>query len=293
MVIANGTRSLYNSGRPSKLRSLKIAQAFPGILERQYPIVKGGYPLLTILYLLRMQDIDAVPISPVTKSRARAVFGLSSLPLFMNLAPERFAELLRGPCEAASDELSLLNVEDELDSLLEAFESKRLGFALVCDGGRVMRAGLVSLPDVLALYGRGSIKTSITIDQIGSPVFAMPGETTIHEALRTMFEKKQRRIFISGEGTYISDRTIMAYLFSPVFLEERGRGSTRDPLSTQIASVGRLSPAVVGPKTSLKAAAGKLAKDRGGCLITSDRERVVTPWDVVMKPWLSGKLVIP
>lgn len=113
---------------------MKIKQAFPGILDRKYPVVKGEYPLLTVLYLLRMKDVDAVPISPVTKDRARAVFGRSSLPRFLNPDPRKFADLLSGPCEAASDELSLVTVDDDLESLLRAFESSRLGFAFVVAG---------------------------------------------------------------------------------------------------------------------------------------------------------------
>jgi hypothetical protein len=34
-----------------------------------------------------------------------------------------------------------------------------------------------------------------------------------------------------------------------------------------------------------------LRNDRGGC-VTASEKRVVTPWDVVMKPWLSDGLTI-
>lgn len=77
---------------------MKVGEAIPGVLRRQYAAVKGAYPLLTVPYLLRMEDVDALPILP---------------------------------CEAASDELGLVRADDDLSSLLEAFESRRLGFALV------------------------------------------------------------------------------------------------------------------------------------------------------------------
>ncbi|MDA4123343.1 MAG: CBS domain-containing protein [Thaumarchaeota archaeon] len=270
---------------------MKIEQAFPHILEKQVPVVKSNYPLLTVLYLLRMQDVDAVPIVPVTNKGARAVFGFSSLPHFMNLGPEGFAELLRGPCEAASDELNLLSVEDELGSLLDAFKSRTLGLALVHEGGRKMKAGLLSLTDVLALYGTGVIHAGMTVGDVGSPILSLPSTTTIREALQAMFRHRHRRVFLTGVEAYVSDRSIMSSLFSPTILEQLGSEKSKDILSTPIAKVEKVTPVAVGPKTSLSKAAYMLRRDRGGCLITSEK-KVVTPWDVVMKPWLTDRLTI-
>ncbi|MGA2664608.1 MAG: hypothetical protein ABSF83_06675, partial [Nitrososphaerales archaeon] len=58
---------------------MKIGSAFPRILDRWYPTIRPTYPLLTVLNLLRMQDVAAVPLDEGSDSR-RAVFGFSSLP---------------------------------------------------------------------------------------------------------------------------------------------------------------------------------------------------------------------
>jgi hypothetical protein len=238
-----------------------------------------------------VKDIDAVPIIPVTKG-ARAVFGFSSLPRFVNLGPERFAGLLRGPCEVASDELAVLSIEDNLKVLLKAFESRRLGFALVHDGGKKMKAGLVSLADVLTLYGTGMLRTEVTVEDVSTPIFSMPASTTIREALKATFRHRYRRIFLEGERAYISDRSIMSYLFSPMVLEELNRGGQdKDILSIPISKTAKAAPLAISPKINMKTAALKLTKDRGGCLVTSDG-KMVTPWDAVMKPWFSGKLTM-
>jgi hypothetical protein len=270
---------------------LKIKQAFPGILRRQYPIVKAQYPLLTVLYLLRMKDVDAVPIFPVTKVDARAVFRFSSLPRIMNLSPGGFVDLLKGPCEAASDELALVSVEEDLESLLDAFASRRLGFALVHDGRKTMRVGLASLADVLALYGKGAISTDMTVDDICTPIFSMPGKTTIRKALQAMFRHRYRRIFLPGKKEYVSDRSVMSHLFSPTVLEELSQDAGSDALSMPIAGVEPLVPIAIRAGTNMKTTAFGLGMDRGGCLATR-KGKVVTPWDAVMKPWLSGRLVI-
>jgi hypothetical protein len=274
---------------------LKIRHAFPALLNRQYPIVKATYPLLTVLYLLRMQDVDAVPITPITKKGARAVFGFSSLPQFMDLGPNGFAKLLRGPCEVASDELTMVSADDDLQTLLSAFESRKLGIALIHgDDGRETRTGLMSLSDVLPLYGSGILHSKATVEEVGTPIFSMPGTTTIRETLKAMFCHRYRRVFLSGDKTpfsYVSDRTIMSYLFSPTVLEELDREDAKDVLSTPIAKVGKVAADVTSSRTSLKTAALALTKKRGGCLVTRDGG-VLTPWDAVMKPWSTGKLTI-
>ncbi len=259
-------------------------------MQTQYPTVKAGYPLLTILYLLRMDDVDAVPILPLAKKGSRAVFGFSSLPLFMKLSPRRFAEVLRGPCEAASDELPVVSARAELDSLFEAFRSRRLGFAVVHDGTLASRPGLVGLWDVLRLYGTGALRTDMRAEDVGTKILTTPGAITIRDALRTMFRNRHRRVFLPGGRSYISDRSVMNYLFSPTVLEEIGREGGRDALATPITRLVASAPIAVSQRMPARSAALNLRKDRGGCLVAGGR--VVTPWDVVMKPWLSGKLTV-
>jgi CBS domain-containing protein len=270
---------------------LKLDSAFPHILERQYPVVKPDYPLLAVLYLLRMKDVDAVPIVTQRGTRGRAVFGFSSLPKLVTLGPARFDRLLRGPCEEASDTLVSLSVEEDLESLLETFNSSGLGVALVRGTGSDKRTGLVSLADVLRLYSSGAIRTDITTEDVGTRIFSLPRNTPIRRALQEMFRHSYRRIFLPGERTYVSDRGVMGYIFSPVVLEEIGNHPHEDILAAPLDEAEKETPLVVAPGTAVKMAALKLQGDRGGCLVTRG-DKVITPWDVVMKPWLSGRLTI-
>jgi CBS domain-containing protein len=269
---------------------LKIIQAFPKIMQTQYPTVKAGYPLLTILYLLRMTDVDAVPILPLAEKGSRAVFGFSSLQLFMKLSPRHFGEVLRGPCEAASDELPVVSAGAELESLFEAFRSRQLGFAIVHDGTRTSRPGLIGLWDVLRLYGTGALRTELRTEDLGTKILITSGAITIRDALRTMFRSRHRRIFLPGGRSYVSDRSVMNYLFSPTVLEEIGRDGGRDALATPITQLHASAPIAVSQRMPARSAALNLRKDRGGCLVAG--RKVVTAWDVVMKPWLTGKLTI-
>lgn len=265
---------------------MRVRQAFPQVLERRYPTVKPDYSLLTVLYLLRMQDVDAVPISPLAQKSPRAVFGYSTLPRMVNMAPKEFEQFLNGPCVEASSELAAVKLDDDLEDLLRAFDSKKLGFAVVRATGPA-RASLVTLADFLGLYAKGALRTTLTARQVASKVVPMPGSTTIREALKAMIARRQRRVFISGKGTFVSDRSIMHHLFSPMILEDvTGK---EDVLSEPIDRIEQLSPARVKPTASLPTAAKALLKDRGGCL-TAGEGTVVTPWDLVMKAWKVGAL---
>ena len=270
---------------------MKIRTAFPHILDRQYPSVKPDYPLLTILYLLRIKDIDAVPITYADERKDRAVFGFSSLPKFMAMGTKGFADLLKEPCELASDELPSLAVDEDLESLLDAFASRRLGFALVHGlGASKGRVSFASLTDILGLYGRRAISTGMLLGEVTTPIFSMSRTSSIRSALQAMFRNRYRRVFVS-EREFVSDRSVMEHVFSPFTLEQMQWDFGRDVLGTPIDKLDKATAMVAGPRTSLRTAAIKLGEDRGQCLVVGGGG-VATPWDVVMKPWLARKLTV-
>jgi hypothetical protein len=268
---------------------LKIRAAFPNILKRQYPFVKPDYPLLTVLYLLRMNEVDAVPLEPEEGKENRAVFGFSSLPKFMSLAPKRFAHLLKEPCARASDELATFGMDADLEDVLDAFASKRLGFAFVHGAGaRSGRNSLITLGDFLEMYGKNTLSSDLLVRDVASSMLVVPDSTTIRSALQTMFRNRYRRVFVS-ERECVSERNVMQYVFSPLILEELGAGTGRDLMATPISRLGRSRPTVVPPYADLRTSALKLRGGMGRCLIVGSG-KLASPWDVVMKPWKSGRL---
>jgi len=103
---------------------VKIGSAFPHLLEKKYPSVKPAYPLLSVLNLLRMNDISAVPLDEGAAS-SRAVSGFSCLPKLMKMSPKSYEKFLEGPCEQGSSTLDSFGVEDDLENVLEAL--KKIG----------------------------------------------------------------------------------------------------------------------------------------------------------------------
>ncbi len=271
---------------------MKIGSAIPRLLERKYPTVRPSYPLLTVLYLLRIQDIPAVPIVGDGKA-PRAVFGFSVLPKMMDLTPKTFDAYLSGPCEAASDELESFSMDDDVEDLLESFERTKLGVSLVSGKARGQpHATLVTLVDLLRLYKTRQFTSDMLVEEVGSPIVALPGKTSVRDAVQTMFRLKVRRVFISGERMYISDRSIVERVLSPASLVRSAGEEGIGALKAEIETLKKTSPIEVQKGTSLQSAALRLRSDWGPCLTVQGEDRVLTPWDVIMKPWAAERLTI-
>ncbi len=269
---------------------MRLGSALPFVLERQRAIVKPDFPLITVLYLLRMQDLAAVPLTS-DNDECRAVLGFSSLEKLVTMGHKRFASFVQGPCVKASDRLDSLTADQELGELLDCFRSRKLGCAGLRASGSRGRPSLVTLGDVLRLYDTGLLKTDMTAEDVASPIFSMPGDTPVRDALETMFERQYRRIFIEGDGCYVSDRSMIDYILNPESLDSLVYEPHRDPLVTPIGELWSAGPVAVGQRTNLGEAALKLQKHGAECLVIRGG-KVITRWDLVMKPWLAGKLVV-
>jgi len=269
-----------------------IASAFPGIMERQYPILKPDVPLLTALYFLKMKDMDAVPITYDDVNVRRVVLVFSGLNELLRLGPKAFNDVLKAPCEQVSDELPVVGAEEEVGTLLDAFVRRKLGLALVREvsPGNQGRDALISLTEFLDLYGTGTISSTQLVEDVGTPIFSMPGKTPLRTALQAMFSHGYRRVFIEGEDTYLSDRGLVDQILSPKVIAELGKEGADDVLSFPINKMKRSIPLRIAPRMSLKDAAFTLGRERGRCLRSGDK--VVTPWDIIVKPWKAKRLKI-
>lgn len=270
---------------------MRLDAAFPDIVNRTYAIVKPSFPLITVLYLLRIQELAAVPLASEGKDGCSVVFGFSSLERLIEIGAKRFASLLQRPCGYASKRIDCLSADQDLGELLDSFEAQNLGVAAVREDSSTRRS-LVTLADVIELYERGSIRSDMVVEDVASPIFAMSGETSVRDAVQAMFEHRCRRIFVCGEEGYITERSVINYILSPWALVDYGREGQKDPLNAPIGKLMRVAPVSVSPRLGLREGALKLGEQKSGCLVLRGEEKVVTPWDLTLKPWTSGGLVV-
>ena len=129
----------------------------------------------------------------------------------------------------------------------------------------------------------------MTVEQVASPIFSMPKDSTLKTVLQEMFDHRFRRMFVDGENSLITDRRIIGYIFSAARLTE----STKKPetlLDAKLGDLERMEPIPISSQTNIKKAASSMKDAIEECLICD--KGVVTPWDLVMKPFINGKLVI-
>lgn len=266
---------------------MKIGEALPHIFNRTYPVLEPGTQMLLAVSLLRFHQIDALPIGfkPGQKKKF-AVFGFSCLSRLQETPPKEYARFLEQPCETASLQLSTVDVDDTIVSLLEVFEKTKFGFSWV-ESARI--GGFASLRDLLELYQNGVLDTTMTVEQVASPIFSLPSKTQLKSVLQEMFNHRFRRMFIKGENTLVTDRRIIGYVFSSSRLSDTSVHPER-LLDASLGDLEKVEPIPINGKTSIKKAALAMKDAVEECLICD--KGVVTPWDLVMKPKMNGRLMI-
>ena len=267
---------------------MRIREAFPRLFERAYPAVDPTTPILSVLPLLRFHEIDVLPLSFDASSKQKGVFGFSCLARLVKVRPDGVGSFLKRPCEVVSEPLATIRADRTLASLLNVFLRRRFGFARVVESKGA--GALLALPDVLGLYQDGVLVSSLALEHVGSTAFSMPSRSTVREALVEMFDRRIRRVFISGTHQFIWDRSIIEHLFSPAMVARAARPEPEDILATPISEIGTTTAKVGDERMRLREAAALLKVEPGQCLVFNGK--VVTPWDIVMKPWKESKLKI-
>jgi CBS domain-containing protein len=172
--------------------------------------------------------------------------------------------------------------EAPFDDILEAYSETKIGGARVTKGHH---EALITLEDAVGLISSGRLSTNMTTAEVGSVPVTISKEEPIIGAIREMVSKNIRRLFVDEK--FISDRTVIDYMFDPVRL-----GIARDHperwIEGTVAELGTKSPGSC-KSGSLDEAAKEIGDAPDDCLLTDDR-RVISRWDIVMKPWRTGKL---
>ncbi len=275
---------------------MKIGEALPELVTKNVPSLSYNDSMLTAVTTLISQDLGIMSIGP-EKTRARAdptlrhlaISGYSVISKLSDLAPQSYSGFLSSPCVSNALPIGEVTPDDDLISLLHVFEASTFGFALIED--RVSRepGGIVSVADMLGLYQRGILSSDLSVrDVASSPLFSLPKESSIGNAIHEMMARKVRRIVISGTHYFVSDREVLKF----IFFQDHSAMITRAPqklLDASINEVRTYRAATMRGSEDMKRAA-KILHDGQECAISEDG--ILTPWDLLMKPWRLGRLRI-
>ena len=254
----------------------------------------GNDPILLAGSLLRYNDVHFLPAGKDIPPRKFEVPNVTLHPAFgsygilkkvASSAKSDYYKTLWSKAVEIPTWIGSCNFDSQFEEVLEAFSSTKFG------GMRVTRSGeeaLLTLGEVVGLISERRLSTHMLTDDVCSIPSAIAGDQPIIEAIKKMISDNIRRLFVQGgKGRFISDRTIIEYMFSPRRLE-----IARDHPEEWInGDVSELPTKVPGRcKTGdLDEAAKAMGKAPDDCL-TTDEWMVISRWDLVVKPWRARKL---
>ena len=224
-----------------------------------------------------------VELTGVTLHPAYGSFGI--LKRIVDSEPKEYYKTLWSKSADVLVWIGSCRYQQPFDDILEAFSVTKFGGARVTKGNL---EALVTLSDAVGLIGEGKLAAKMSTDEVSSIPVAVSKDRPIVEAIRKMVDYNVRRLFVEKEqGRFISDRTLVDYMFSPQRL-----GIARDRpelwIDETVEKLGTKSPGRC-KGGSLEEAARLMGPAPDDCLMTDDW-RLVSRWDLIVKPWRAGKL---
>jgi len=177
--------------------------------------------------------------------------------------------------------------EDEFDGILNNYNATMFGAARVTKG---TEEALVTLSDCVGLITNGKLSTHMSTDDVSTTPIAIARDSPILGAIKKMISHNIRRLFIQGDqDKFISDRTLIDYMFSPKRLEV-ARDHPEAWIDEEVSKVPTKNPRRC--KTGdLDEAAESMGSSPDDCLMT-DKSQMISKWDLVVMPWRAGRLAV-
>jgi CBS domain-containing protein len=273
-----------------------LSKLFPNLFGVSRPITTPDIPVIVAASILATYES---PILPITKDGApqgaekqgvklfKAVGGQQVIRLVVESKPSDYYKVLWGSCTTTSMWLGALEYHESLERLLRIFELTGFGDARV--NAPAPPHALVTLDEVVSLYRERKLKCNLEVKEIASRALVVDPDTPLIEAMRLMCEKRVRRLFLRGKDSeFVSDRKILAFLFSPKALTV----AKNAPESWTDAKVSEIQPTVARPVSphAMVEDVGRMVETGRDVFVLSDGTSLVSRWDLVMKPWKAGQL---
>lgn len=226
-----------------------------------------------------------------------SIYGYQIVNLILESTPEELhSRLSMQAWEAAeaSPPLPLLTIrlDDELTRGLSLIVANRFGNLLVLDD-KGAPVGLLSLGDIVGFLAARTKPIGISLKEVSSKLKLVDEGESLSEVFRFMMRNRVRRAVMTSEGGFYccTEREIMRELFSL-----NGLKSLKDNPN---AILGMHTEHLMSPFLSVVPnLSGSLDTAEGwvqaswniNCTVIVDGKRIASPWDLVVKPFLAGKL---
>ncbi|MDA4115831.1 MAG: hypothetical protein OK442_04685 [Thaumarchaeota archaeon] len=260
------------------------------------PITTPDVPVIVAASILSVYEAPMLPIVKVGASPTHVKEGVTLfqaigsqpiISLLRETKPKDYYKILWSSCTATSIWIGALGYDDSLDELLRVFVLTGFGDAKV--DSPPSPPALITLNEVVALYREGKLRCELGVKEVASPAVVVDSDMPLMEAMNLMCEVRIRRLFLRGKaGEFVSDRNILAFLFSPKGLKI-ARDAPDDWTDLRLSDIGSMFARVVSSNDSVEQV-GRMVEPGRDVFVLSDHESVISRWDLVIKPWKAEKL---
>ena len=272
----------------------RTSELLPNVFNADPPKIQGDDPVVLTASFIKNIDVHFLPAGDRVPSRTFDLANVTLHPAYgsygilkkiVGSEPKEYYKTLWSKSAEVPIWIGSCKFERPFDDILQAFFETKFGVARVTHG---VREALVTLGDAVGLIGGGKLSARMSTGDVASVPIAISRDRPIIEAIRKMVSHNIRRLFVEREqGKFISDRTLIDYMFSPQRL-----GIARDHPELWIdEAIEKLDTKTPGRcrAGSLDDAAKEMGSAPDDCLMT-DEWRVISRWDLVIKPWRAGRL---
>lgn len=281
-------------------KSAILSALLPNLFKTPRPVIDAKSPIIISGNLLQLGEVHMLPlvqgleprINQETKIKMYAALGGASiLNRVLNTEPKDYEKLIWTPCQEMPLWIGTVNYDDSLEDLLNVFVKTRFGNAAV-ERNTSMRA-LVTLSEILGLYRTHKITSNLRAEDVGSEMVSISSDQDLVEALGLMFNKRVRRVFLKSSThrnnnlEFISDRDIIRFLFSPDRLEI-AKKSPELWIKAKLSELDSNMALPIADEKTINQASMEIKDRIGDCLVCNTSLRVVSRWDIVVKPFTHG-----
>jgi len=260
------------------------------------PITTPDVPVIVAASILSVYEAPMLPIVKVGASPTHVKEGVTLfqaigsqpiISLLRETKPKDYYKILWNSCTTTSIWIGALGYDDNLDELLRVFVLTGFGDAKV--DSPPSPPALITLNEVVGLYREGKLRCEMGAKDVASPAVVVDCDTPLMEAMNLMCEVRIRRLFLRGKaGEFVSDRNILAFLFSPKGLKI-ARDAPDEWTDLRLSDIQSMFARVVSSDESVEQV-GRMVEPGSDVFVLSDNESVISRWDLVIKPWKAEKL---
>jgi CBS domain-containing protein len=275
-----------------------VRNVFPHIFNRPFIPIVIDTPLYQFSVFLAIgPEIYVDGLVVLDKNNQHVVGRIGCKNILSHLLNERYSEWQN---TTAGQIMNILNKEEEIVEMIEIespvsrviefFRKTKFAFIPIITKDQNV-AAVLTIRDFLPIVKDKDKGETTHISQISSELTSIDRNTDILKAIDIMLKKGIRNIGITENRNnssrvigIVNDRSILEFLLS-----HNGRQIMKDldqqmPSCIRIGDYLKIYPIEEVPQdTSIKAAANLLTGMERPFLILEGKDKIVTPWDIVMK----------